>query len=50
MNDLLFVSILVGFFLLAGMFVRGCDRIIGAEDEAPVARGPFEADGEQGGA
>lgn len=37
MNDLLFVSILVGFFLLAGMFVRGCDRIIGAEDEAPVA-------------
>jgi hypothetical protein len=47
-SDLLFVSILVGFFLLAGMFVRGCDRIIGAEDEAPVAPRPFEADGKQG--
>jgi hypothetical protein len=34
-SDLLFVAIMVGFFLLAALFVRGCDRIIGADEEAP---------------
>ncbi len=37
MTDLLFVAMIVGFFLLAGLFVRGCDRIIGADEEAPAS-------------
>lgn len=47
MSDLLFVAIMVGFFLLAGLFVRGCDRIIGADEEAPAASTPTEAGREQ---
>lgn len=37
MADLLFISITVGFFALAALFVRGCDKIIGAGDEASAA-------------
>ena len=33
MNDLAFLAILVAFFALAALFVRGCDRIIGTEEE-----------------
>ena len=47
MSDVLFVAVIVGFFLLAGLFVRGCDRIIGAGEVAPAAIAPIEADGEQ---
>jgi hypothetical protein len=41
-SDLLFVVIIVVFFLLAGLFVRACDRIIGADEEAttPTATAP----------
>ncbi|MDQ1416117.1 MAG: hypothetical protein QOF81_1730 [Acidimicrobiaceae bacterium] len=44
MSDLLFVVIIVVFFLLAGLFVRACDRIIGADEEAttPTATTPTE--------
>jgi len=46
-TDLLFVAIMVGFFVLAALFVRGCDRIIGADEEAPAASSPVVADREQ---
>jgi hypothetical protein len=36
-SDLLFVVIIVMFFVLAGLFVRACDRIIGADEQAPAA-------------
>ncbi|MDP9073869.1 MAG: hypothetical protein M3N98_06760 [Actinomycetota bacterium] len=47
MSDLLFVAIIVGFFGLAALFIRGCDRIIGADEEAPAASEPVETVGEQ---
>jgi hypothetical protein len=34
MADLVFVAITVAFFALAALFVRGCDRIIGSDEEA----------------
>jgi hypothetical protein len=40
-SDLLFVVIIVVFFLLAGLFVRACDRIIGADEEAPATTTPI---------
>jgi hypothetical protein len=45
-SDLLFMAIIVGFFLLAALFVRACDRIIGAE-EAPATSTPAEAPAER---
>jgi hypothetical protein len=33
MADVLFVLILVAFFALAVLFVRACDRIIGADTD-----------------
>jgi hypothetical protein len=33
-NDFAFLAILVAFFALAALFVAGCDRIIGTEEEA----------------
>jgi hypothetical protein len=40
MNDLVFVGIILAFFALATLFVRACDRIIGADERAipePIA-------------
>jgi hypothetical protein len=34
MNDFAFVAIMLAFFALAALFVAGCDRIIGADEEA----------------
>ena len=34
MRDVVFVAITVGFFGLAGLFVRGCARIVGPDDPA----------------
>jgi len=34
MNDVAFVAIMIGFFVLAALFVRACERIIGADEEA----------------
>ena len=34
MQDLVFMLVLVVFFVLAGLFVVVCDRIIGPDEEA----------------
>jgi|GraSoiStandDraft_51_1057287.scaffolds.fasta_scaffold2998819_1 hypothetical protein len=34
MNDLVFIGIILAFFALAALFVRACDRIIGADIDA----------------
>jgi hypothetical protein len=34
MEDLAFMAVLVVFFVLAGLFVVACDRIIGPDDVA----------------
>ena len=34
MNDFAFVAIILAFFVVAALFVRACDRIIGADEEA----------------
>ena len=34
MRDVVFVAITVGFFALAGLFVRGCAKIVGPDDPA----------------
>jgi hypothetical protein len=37
MNDFAFVAIIFAFFAVAALFVRACDRIIGADEEAFAA-------------
>jgi hypothetical protein len=37
MTDLLMVALFTGFFGLALLFVKGCERIVGADVENPVA-------------
>jgi hypothetical protein len=32
MADLLFVALLIGFFALSVVFVRACERILGADE------------------
>ncbi len=32
MSDVAFVAVLLAFFALATLFVRGCDRIIGPDE------------------
>ncbi len=34
MQDVVFMLVLVAFFVLAGLFVVGCDKIIGPDEEA----------------
>jgi hypothetical protein len=34
MNDFAFVAIMLGFFVLAALFVAACDRIIGPDEQA----------------
>ena len=34
MADLFYLLLLVGFFALAGLFVRACERIIGPDEQA----------------
>jgi hypothetical protein len=46
MNDFAFVAILIGFFVLAALFVEGCDRIISSDDEVPAGP-PLEAPGRE---
>jgi hypothetical protein len=36
MADLLFIGLMIGFFALAVVLVRVCDRIIGADDDVVV--------------
>lgn len=40
MNDFVFLAITVAFFALALLFVKACDRIIGADEE--VSEAPAE--------
>jgi hypothetical protein len=39
MQDVVYMAVVVVFFVLAGLFVVACDRIIGP-DEAALAEGP----------
>jgi hypothetical protein len=34
MGDVVFLAILIGFFTLAVLFVRACDRIVGPDTQA----------------
>jgi hypothetical protein len=34
MQDVVYIAVLVAFFVLAGLFVVACDRIIGSDEEA----------------
>ena len=34
MADLIYISVLLAFFAIAGLFVVACDRIIGPDDVA----------------
>ena len=34
MADVAFVAIIIAFFILAALFVRFCDSVIGADEEA----------------
>ena len=43
MNDFAFVGIILAFFAVASMFVAGCDRIIGSDEEA-FASAPSDPD------
>jgi hypothetical protein len=43
-NDFAFLAIIVAFFVAAALFVAGCDRIIGREEEAFAAAAPDEAE------
>jgi hypothetical protein len=44
--DLVFIGVLVAFFAVALLFVKGCDRIIGPDIE--VMGDEAEADADQG--
>jgi hypothetical protein len=33
MADLAFVVLIIGFFALCALFVRGCDRIVRSDDD-----------------
>jgi hypothetical protein len=47
MNDFAFVGIILGFFVLAVLFVRVCDRIIGPEEESQGVASVGEANVER---
>ena len=36
MADVAFVAIIIAFFTLAALFVRACDRMIGADEDTGV--------------
>jgi hypothetical protein len=42
MHDVVYVAVIIGFFVVAAAYIRGCSRILGREAVAPV-----EADHEQ---
>jgi hypothetical protein len=45
MQDLLYIAVTIAFFVVAGLFVVACDRIIGSDEAAlaEVQRGAPEA-------
>ena len=38
MNDFAYVAIIIAFFVLAALFVRACDRIIGPDELSQAGR------------
>jgi hypothetical protein len=44
MNDFAFVAIMLAFFAIASLFVAGCDRIIGSDEEAFASATPDSAE------
>jgi hypothetical protein len=34
MQDVIYIALIVAFFLVAALFVKGCDLIIGPDDDA----------------
>jgi hypothetical protein len=34
-SDVLFVLVVVAFFALAALFVRGCEMLVGSDEEEP---------------
>jgi hypothetical protein len=40
MADLIFVAVVVGFFALAVVFVRACDRLVGPDGDLGAADPP----------
>jgi hypothetical protein len=47
MGDVAFVAVMIGFFVLAWLFVAACDRIIGPDEEAFKGASSAEADQER---
>lgn len=43
MEDIVYILIMVAFVLVAALFVVGCDRIIGPDEEALADQGREEA-------
>lgn len=49
MGDLVYVGVLVAFFALAALFVKGCERLVGtlqSDVEASPEPGPVDTDTE----
>ena len=44
MNDFAYVAIIIGFFVLAALFVKACDRIIGPDEESEAPRSAAPSD------
>ena len=43
MKDVIYVFVLLAFFALTGLFVVGCDKIIGPDEEALAEEPDFVA-------
>lgn len=44
MNDFAFVGIIIAFFVLAALFVKACDRIIGPDELSEATRATAPSD------
>jgi hypothetical protein len=44
LNDLAFVAILLAFFVLATLFVKACERIIGPGEDLQAPARPADAE------
>lgn len=47
MNDFAFVGILLAFFVLAALFVRACDRIIGPGEDVQAPSPTADVDAQR---
>ena len=46
MEDVGFILLMVAFVVIAALFVIGCDKIIGPDEEALAEQGPVEIEPE----